>query len=66
MKWAKYKFVMYSVLRDPAVCVLPGGDYSKLVDGSAFATDNHTMYLLLMMMTKGKTTDSVGFFVLEI
>ena len=29
-------------------------------------TDNHTMYLLLMMMTKGKTTDSVGFFVLEI
>jgi hypothetical protein len=24
------------------------------------------MYLLLMMMTKGKTTDSVGFFVLEI
>jgi hypothetical protein len=33
---------MYSVLRDPAVCVLPGGDYSKLVDGSAFATDiNH-------------------------
>jgi hypothetical protein len=42
VKWAKYKFVMYSVLRDPAVCVLPGGDYSKLVDGSAFATDiNH-------------------------
>ena len=39
VKWAKYKFVMYSVLRDPAVCVLPGGDYSKLVDGSAFATD---------------------------
>ena len=42
VKWAKYKFVMYSVLRDPAVCVLPRGDYSKLVDGSAFATDiNH-------------------------
>tara|TARA_B100000768_G_scaffold48680_1_gene47489 strand:+ start:1086 stop:1343 length:258 start_codon:yes stop_codon:yes gene_type:complete len=29
-------------------------------------TDNHTMYLLLMMMTQGKTTESVGFFVLEI
>ena len=42
VEWAKFKFVMYSVLRDPAVCVLPGGDYRKLVDGSAFATDiNH-------------------------
>ena len=39
VEWAKFKFVMYSVLRDPAVCVLPGGDYRKLVDGSAFATD---------------------------
>ena len=71
VEWAKFKFVMYSVLRDPAVCVLPGGDYRKLVDGSAFATDiNHDRQPYNVFVvdddTQGKTTESVGFFVLEI
>ncbi len=34
----KFSFVMYSILKDPTVFVLPGENDRKLVDGSAFTT----------------------------
>ena len=64
---AQFSFVMYSVLKDPTVCVLPGEDDRKLVDGSAFTTkpalktgSQHPHDLNVYIVNDGNITPDYG------